>query len=152
MTYVFFLRGREEGRFFCPSLPGAGVLRGARGRRCTLGGASGIGISPVAVGCPGTSGCGSSPTSSPAGGESSALGRRGHERLRLVDLLVLGGDDFLGLRRRSRRMELGAEEHDEAAFFIDLVADQPLVLRIVQQLAELLETVLARLEIRPVLP
>src|ERR1035441_10489236 len=55
-------------------------------------------------------------------------GLSGHERLPLVDLLVLGGDDLFGLRRRSRRMELRAEEHDEAAFFVDLIAHQPLVL------------------------
>src|ERR1022692_4658357 len=70
-----------------------------------------------------------------------------HERLRLVDLLVLGGDDLFGLRRRRRRMELGSEEHDEAAFFVDLVAHQSLVLRIVQQLAQLLGAVPARLEV-----
>jgi len=56
-----FLRGRET-RFF--GVPSPEVLRGARGRRCGLGGNSGMGISPVAVGCPGTRGCGSSSSSS----------------------------------------------------------------------------------------
>src|SRR5450759_2248513 len=74
-------------------------------------------------------------------------GLSGHERLRLVDLLVLGGTHLYGLRRRRRRMERGAEEHDEAAFLVDMVAHQALVLRIVQQLAELLEPVLARFEV-----
>src|ERR1035437_8160738 len=69
------------------------------------------------------------------------------ERLRFVDLLVIGGAHLYRLRRRRRRMELGAEEHDEAAFFVHLVAHQALILRIVQQLAELLEAVVARLEV-----
>lgn len=42
-----FFRGRETRFLVCPSEE---VLRGARGRRCGLGGASGRGISPVAVG------------------------------------------------------------------------------------------------------
>src|ERR1039458_118421 len=146
-------------RFSCPSRPGTGVLRGARGRRCTLGGASGIGISPVAVGCPGTSGCGSSASPSSAGGApfgagggagrggAGGRGLSGYQRLRLVDFLVLGGDRLFGLRRSSRRMELGAQEYDQAALFVHLVAHQAFVLRIVQQLAELLEPVLARLEV-----
>src|SRR5450759_2534633 len=74
-------------------------------------------------------------------------GLSGHERLRLVDLLVLGGSHLYRLRRRRRRMELGAEEHDEAAFLVDLVAHQALVLGIIQQLAELLEPVVARFEV-----
>jgi hypothetical protein len=56
----------------------------------------------------------------------------GHERLRLIDFLIFGRDYLYRLRRRRRRMEFGAEEHDEAAFFIHLVADQALILRIVQ--------------------
>src|ERR1039458_6257516 len=74
-------------------------------------------------------------------------GLSGYQRLRLVDFLVLGGDHLFGLRRSSRRMELGAQEYDQAALFVHLVAHQAFVLRIVQQLAELLEPVLARLEV-----
>ena len=71
-----FLRGRdEELRFFC--VPSPEVLRGARGRRCGLGGGSGIGISPVAVGWPGTSGCGSSSSSICATGSGSGGGAGG---------------------------------------------------------------------------
>src|SRR6516225_8456950 len=55
MTGCFLLRGR--GVRFLPPSPGG--LR-ARGRRMGLGGGAGSGISPVAVGWPGTSGWGSS--------------------------------------------------------------------------------------------
>ena len=43
-------------------------------------------------------------------------------------------------------MEFGAQVDDETSLFVGLVAHQAFILRIVQQLAELLETVLAPVE------
>jgi hypothetical protein len=63
---------------------------------------------------------------------AGSSGLSGHERLGLVDLFVLGGNHFDRLRRGRRGVKFGAKEYDEAAFFIDLIAHETLVLRIVQ--------------------
>src|ERR1051326_7629479 len=69
----------------------------------------------------------------------------GNQRLRFV-LFSLDLRHRFGLWRRSGRVKLSAEIHGEPFFFIRLDAHQSLVLRKIQQLAELLEAIFAPVE------
>src|SRR5690242_7644406 len=77
-------------------------------------------------------------------------GLAGNQGLRLVHFLFDFGQGFR-LRWGSRRMELGAQMDDEAFLFVGFDARQALVLRVVQQFAEFLETVAPPVEVRLVL-